>query len=208
MRYCRRSNIRRKLRADLMKLAHAILGLAAILSLGNLCAQAVSTNSLSKDFHDAPPENLRIADVLDKIPVSQTRVYLYSLDPTATFEVQEKENQSPAGSIKKSHADMFDEWIILGFAEIHSSRQKTNLLAALSQTLRHANNAWSNCIFEPRHAVRLVNQSGTNDFLICFRCELGESKGYIAGNVELTISGESQPEFERLRVKYGLRKAK
>ena len=139
---------------------------------------------------------IRIAKTIEKIPASQIRLFLYSLDP---HDVSRFEGKLPENSAKSFH------WMpVLGSIEIIPLTEKTNLLEALANGVRENQN-FSFACFDPRHGLRITTESTTNDFVICFECRSVEAYGFPPANVFL-ISGSPAATFNKYLDEYKIRK--
>ena len=139
----------------------------------------------------------RIAAAIEKIPASTVKMFLYSLDP---HDSRRFEGKLPENSNKSFH-----QFPILGSVEIAQTQEKTNLLGALAKGVRESDGFLANC-FDPRHGLRVISKSATNDFVICFSCLQVEAHGFSAGKNFLTTSSP-QPIFNKVLDQYKLKKA-
>jgi hypothetical protein len=169
-----------------MKLAFRII-LASCLFLQTIC-------NADDDFKKS---QARIADEIEKIPASNIKLFLYSLDP---HDVSRFEGKLPENSAKSFH------WMpILGSVEIIPLQEKTNLLGALAQGVRENSGEAAMC-FDPRHGLRVVTKSSTNDFVICFECLQVQSFGFTPSSY-FYVSGSPAATFNKLLDKYKMKKA-
>jgi hypothetical protein len=138
----------------------------------------------------------RIADTIEKIPASKIKLFLYSLDP---------KDQRFSGKLPENSDQVFHNYPILGSVEIIPIQEKENLLGAFAKGVREFH--WpSDCILEPRHGLRVVSDSVTNDFAICFKC--GDVAAYGFGPAESFTTGNSRAVFDKFLDEYKLKKAK
>ena len=146
---------------------------------------------------DFKKSQARIADEIEKIPASSIKLFLYSLDP---HDVNRFEGKLPENSDKSFH------WMpILGSVEIIPLQEKTNLLGALAKGVRESEGLAANC-FDPRHGLKIVTKSATNDFVICFECLQVQAYGLPSSNRFLT-SGSPAATFNKILDKYKIKKA-
>ena len=169
-----------------MKLAFRII-LASCLFLQITC-------NADDDFKKG---QARIADKIEKIPASKVKLFLYSLDP---HDVRRFEGKLPENSEESFH------WIpILGRVEIVSTQEKTNLLFAFAKGVRECNGLVASC-FDPRHGIRIVTETTTNDFVICFECLQVEAHGF--GSIQgFETSGSPNATFNKFLDEYKIKKA-
>jgi len=135
-----------------------------------------------------------LTNVIQKALITESKVYLYSIKPHALGPAQ-----------TNNANNTFCDNKVLGMAEIKPLLEKTNLLTSLANGIVNAPHFAMLC-FNPRHGVRIVNGTATNDFLICFEC----AKGYWCGSnsMEFHISGGPEPVFDQFLKEYKLQKAK
>jgi hypothetical protein len=139
----------------------------------------------------------QVAAAIEKIPASKVKLTLYSLDP---HDARIFTRELPESSDKVFHG-----YPILGKAEIIPEQEKQRLLGGLAKGVREGNfGAWC---FDPRHGLRVVNASATNDFVICYECLQVRAYGFSGGN---SFSTSASPEaiFDGFLKKYKLEKAK
>jgi hypothetical protein len=149
------------------------------------------------DLKDFKKDQARIADAIEKVPASEMRLFLYSLDP---HDASRFGGKLPENSAKSFH------WMpILGCVEIVPFQEKTNLLGALAQGVRASDSIVANC-FDPRHGLRIVTKSSTNDFVICFECLQVQAYGFAPSSYFLTGNSPAAT-FNNLLDEYKIKKA-
>ena len=84
---------------------------------------------------------------------------LLSLDPT--FLAPEE----------KAGIESFHEWELLGKATISDSETRQQLLSAFNSGVAEHDDETMILCFDPRHAIRVIHDGKTHDFIICFSCE-------------------------------------
>jgi hypothetical protein len=65
--------------------------------------------------------------------------------------------------------EMFHEHPVLGKTDIASAADRRAILAAVKQGIAQSNGTIAEC-FWPRHGLRLVQNGGQSDYVICFEC--------------------------------------
>jgi len=121
-------------------------------------------------------------------------VFLYSLDP--------KRGLSSAVNTEQ----VFHGFTILGKAEIAIEDDESAILKSFAQGIRESDGSVADC-FNPRHGLRLIIGSSTNDFAICFECLLVRPYGFNDGREFLTTASPSV-KFNDFADKYHLKKSK
>jgi len=139
-------------------------------------------------------DQARIAGEIETWPISKTQFFLYSLDP--------KGGLSSAVNTEQ----VFHGFTILGKAEVAIENDKSAILKSFVQGIRENHGSVANC-FNPRHALRLIIGSSTNDFAICFECLKVTPYGFNYGR-EFLITTSQSAEFNDFVDKYHLKKAK
>ncbi len=143
-------------------------------------------------------EKETIAKAIEQIPAAQARLYLYSLDP---HDANRFEKKLPENSDKSFH------WMpVLGKVEIVPFHEKTNLLETLATGVRESGQFGADC-FDPRHGLRVVTKSATNDFIICFECLQVQAHGFTPATGFFT-SRSPAATFNKVLDKYKIKKAK
>ncbi len=158
------------------------------------CLFLQPANSAQDDFKAGQAS---IADAIDKISVSKAKLFLYSLNPhdSRIFE----------GKLPKSPDQVFHGFPILGLAQIVSTQEKTNLLGAFASGVRASDGFIASC-FNPRHGIRVITESTTNDFVICFECLQVESYGF--GSIRgFRTGGSANTVFNKFLDEYKIKKA-
>ena len=98
----------------------------------------------------------RVAEALEKIPASEIRLFLYSLDP---HDVRRFEGKLPENSENSFH------WMpVLGVAEVTSASDRLDLLTSLAGGIRESSGLNAAC-FDPRHGLRIISKFKTNKFV-------------------------------------------
>ena len=139
-------------------------------------------------------DQARIATEIETRPLSKTQLFLYSLDPSGGIGDDVNTEQ------------VFHGFTILGKAEITIEGDKAALLRAFAQGIRESDGLVAAC-FNPRHGLRLVTGSSTNDFTICFECRSVSVYGFNHGRGFL-ITASPSGTFNELVDKYHLERAK
>ncbi len=139
-------------------------------------------------------EQARTAGQIEAWPVSKTQFFLYSLDPRGGIGYVVNTEQ------------VFHGFTILGKAEVTTEDDKAALLKAFAQGVRESDGRVAAC-FNPRHGLRLVVGSSTNDFTICFECLSVMTYGFNHGQGFL-ITASPSAAFNKFVEKYHLKKAK
>jgi hypothetical protein len=137
----------------------------------------------------------RIAGAIEKIPAAEARLYFYSLDP---HDVSRFEGKLPEDSAKSFH-----RMPVLGSVEIIALQEKTNLLGALAKGVLESGGAAADC-FDPRHGLRVVTKSSTNDFVICFECLQVQAYGF-APSCYFLIGRSPAATFNKILGKYQIK---
>lgn len=137
------------------------------------------------------------SEAIIKMPVQTARLLLFSLDP--------RPGRTGPGKMSGSPETTFHGFSILGSSEIHSHDALT-LWNAFAKGVHKSDGDVAAC-FNPRHGIRFIGASGTNDFVICFECSSVEAYNFgIWSNFSVTASPE--PVFDQFLKKYKLPKAK
>jgi len=139
----------------------------------------------------------KAADAIDKIPASKVRLFLYSLNPH-DYRVFD-------GKLPENSDQTFHRYPVLGGVEITSLEEKTNLLNAFTKGIRESDGQVAAC-FNPRHGLRIVDGTVTNDFVICFECLQVQAYGFSGGHDFLT-SGSPSGTFNKVLDEYHIKKA-
>lgn len=139
-------------------------------------------------------EQARVAGLIEAWPVSKTRFFLYSLNPNGRTNYEVNTDR------------IFHGFTILGKAEIKAADDPAALLKTFAQGIRENDGLVAFC-FDPRHGLRMVVGSVTNDFVICFQCQSVNSYGF--GDVNgFLITGSPAQAFNHLVDKYHMKKPK
>jgi hypothetical protein len=156
-------------------------------SLYSLDTNGITKNSIKQD-------QTRIAGLIETWPVSKTQFFLYSLDPSGgtNYDVNTER--------------VFHGFTILGKAEIKTEDDPTALLRTFAQGIRENDGQVAFC-FNPRHGLRLIAGSSTNDFVICFECGAVNTYGFNDGK-GFYITASPSAAFNHLVDKYHLKKPK
>ena len=75
---------------------------------------------------------------------------------------------------------VFYGYPILGKVEIVPPQERIKLLNAFAKGVRESSGDAANC-FNPRHGIRIVTETSTNDFVICFECLQVQAYGFNGG---------------------------
>jgi hypothetical protein len=78
------------------------------------------------------------------------------------------------------------------------------LINALAKGIRESDGRVMNC-FNPRHGIRLITGSTTNDLLICFECQVIKGWGFKDGDFFSTAPSPA-PVFNDMLDKYKLKR--
>ena len=181
------------------------IGILALLicvpSLTGLGDDGIAKKSQTQDdflFKKIGENQVRVAGLIEKIPAAKVKLFFYSIDPNTPRDSKNKLTEPPK--------ELFHEYPVLGFAEIVSMQDKTNLLGTFAAGIleNKTSSAWC---FEPRHGIRIVSENATNDFVICFECLQVYPYGFDSGHRFLT-SGSPAAVFNSVLEKHHIKKAK
>jgi hypothetical protein len=167
-----------------MKRIHLILLLGAILTLGDTPPPSSKT---LKEFMEAE------AAKITALPIAKAQFFLYSLNPGES----RRRDDSNAG-------EAFHHHIVLGKAQITNAEDKNALMSALAKGIRESDPERMMC-FNPRHGIRLIIDSSTNDFLICFECQLIKTFGF-NDDKSFSTTPSPAPLFNEILDKYKLKR--
>jgi hypothetical protein len=134
----------------------------------------------------------RIADSIEKFATQDIKLILFSLDPNVLHR-----------SLQDS-TNCFHFYPILGKVEIVPADEKKILISAFAKGIREGGAA-SDCLLEPRHGLRIVSDSATNDFAICFKC--GDVRAYGFNSAGSFTIGGQKAIFDKFLDEYKLKKA-
>lgn len=123
-------------------------------------------------------EESRVADELDQLARSASRIVLYSLDPA-----QRHDNAPHTETI-------FHGFGILGRSEITDQQERHVLLRALAEGVRKNDGIVAAC-FRPRHALHIEQGDRRIDLTICFECFSVQARGF---NQEKGFITSARPE--------------
>jgi len=160
--------------------------------LGCLLCQAIADTDV-----EFKKNQVQVAAAIEKILDAQVQMFLYSLDP---HDARRFEAKLPKNSDKSFHGIP-----VLGKAEITSNEEKASLIKALADGARGNDGLVANC-FDPRHGLRIVSKTATNDFVICFECLSVQTHGFKAGSGFLT-SRSPQASFDKALGEHKLKRA-
>lgn len=121
---------------------------------------------------------------------------VWSLDPSVS-PTQEKE--------KKSKPYLFHDFHSIGREELKDKDEVQKLLLSVALSIAKGPDEAYEC-FDPRHGLRIYDQKGFIDVLLCYSC----FKGVLYdGKDELWFSTtkDAEAEFDAIFLKLGLRKA-
>ncbi len=160
----------------------------------------ITISALADGQHDAFKTNqARIAAEIEAVPVSKSRMTLYSLDPDMS------KLYSRSGELKPEYTNrLFHGFMVFGKAEITAETEKAALLKAFARGIRESDGSVAHC-FNPRHGLRLITNSSTNDFTICFECHLVQTDGF-NHDPEFAINSSPAGEFNDAVSKHHLKK--
>ena len=140
----------------------------------------------------------RAAEAIEKIPASEAKLFLYALNPN--------DERVDSGKLPENSDEVFHYYPVLGKAEIIPLQEKTNLLAAFVKGIRENTGGGARC-FIPRHGLRVVTASATNDFVICYQCLRVHAYNFSVSDSFYT-SDSPGPTFDQFLKKYKLHKTK
>jgi hypothetical protein len=186
MRCSLRSNTARKLVGEVMKSFFGFVLLSCLL---------FQTASGAGD--DFKASQSRIADAIEKMGQTQDKIFLYSLNP--------KQLRISEGKPPENSDEVFHGYPILGRVEITSPEEKIRLLSAFVKGVRE-NSGFVLYCFDPRHGIRMVSETTTNDFAICFECLQVQAYGFNGGGNFLT-SNSPRTVFNDVLKKYHIKGA-
>jgi len=137
----------------------------------------------------------RIAADVEALLDSNSQMFLYSIDP----EQRQWTAVAPG--------QFFHSYMILGKVKITAQHEKTILLKSLAQGIRGGggNSIPVDC-FVPRHGLRVIIGSSTNDFLICFECRSVHT--FVFKHSDFPISDSPSGRFNESVDKHHLKKPK
>ncbi len=138
-------------------------------------------------------DQTRVATEVEKLLTPHSRVTLYSLDPVTRVETTKTDDQ------------IFHGYDILGKTELSDPKEKSLLLKSFAQGVRESNGMVAAC-FDPRHGIRIVSDSSTSDFVICFSCGSVRPRGFHSDEGFLT-SNSAKDLFNAFLDEYHLPKA-
>jgi hypothetical protein len=159
---------------------------------------AIASSVMAGDVGDIIKQRLAsqalIAEQIETWPISKTQFFLYTLDPRGGFgdDVNTKR--------------VFHGFKILRKAQVTTEEDKAAILKAFALGVRESDGSLATC-FNPRHGLRLVVGSSTNDFTICFECLSVMPYGFNDGH-EFLIAASPNATFNNFVHKYHLKKAK
>ena len=137
----------------------------------------------------------RIAAAIEKIPPSKVKLFLYSLNPRPVFGEKTPENSEK----------VFYRYPILGRIELTSAEEKRRLLESFAKGVSESDGTVAMC-FNPRHGIRIITGTATNDFVICFECQQVQACNFDTANSFLT-SGSPGNVFNQFLDEYHIKKA-
>jgi hypothetical protein len=166
-----------------MKKVYLILILGAILTIG-----------------DRPPpsaeelKNIMEAEAakITALPIARAKFFLYSLNSLPRLPDDLKEDEE------------FHNHVVLGQIEITNAEDKNALMHALAKGICESDGKVMMC-FNPRHGIRLITDSSTNDLLICFECQVIKAFGFKDGDFFSTAPSPA-PLFNDMLDKYKLKR--
>jgi hypothetical protein len=134
----------------------------------------------------------RVAEQIELLTVSKTQLFVFSLEP----------EHHP--DYRVNTETVFQGFAILGKAEIAAEAEKTSLLTAFTKGVSDSDGIVAAC-FIPRHGLRLIVDSRTNDFTICFQCRSVSASGF-NNEQGFGITGSSSNAFNDVIDKHHLKK--
>jgi len=135
----------------------------------------------------------RIPEEISALPVEQSPFLLYSLDPDG-------------GMKDVVNSKLFHGYRIHGKADIKNAEDKRTLIDAFVKGIRESDLSSALC-FNPRHGIRLVVNSSTNDFVICFEGRQVMVYGF-DDNKDILTADSSAAVFNDFLDKFHLKRAK
>ena len=118
---------------------------------------------------------------------------LYSVDPDSAYAREEKD---PEGK------ELFHGYLVLGKIDVTDASQRREIMTALRDGFAQSDGSVYKC-FDPRHAVRAVENGKTVDYLICFHCKQAEVH---EGNSHRVVptTRDPQAKFNEILTKAGV----
>lgn len=152
--------------------------------------------------NDFAANQSRAADAIEKFSAQDIKLILYSIDP----DFRHRQIQNPANFFYGYNFGY--GFPVLGKVEITSPEEKKILLSAFAKGIRGEDGTPSDdCLFQPRHGLRIIYKSNTNDFAICFTC--GDVAAYGFGPAKTLKTGNSsKAAFDKILDEYKLPEAK
>jgi uncharacterized protein (DUF488 family) len=141
-----------------------------------------------------PVAQKALADSLRSVLRPDSRVFLYAMD-----------SRLPRGRASK-RTEMFQDYRVLGRAEIKDAAENQALLDALAEGITSSNGVIAYC-FEPRHALRVETADARVDLNICFECLQIFPHGF-NGNRSIPVTRGPEAVFDAALKKHGLQKSK
>jgi len=111
---------------------------------------------------ESPPESTAKEEASRKVPDfpdSPTTLTLYSVD----FRDEEFPDNP-----KKDGKERLLNYLVLGKIEIKDPAKRKSIMAAFKQAIREP--AEPTKCFDPRHGLKVVDEKGTTEIVICFHC--------------------------------------
>ncbi len=170
-------------------MTHWIFLLASLLTL-SACKE-----KQEPEIVDLKREQVRIAEAIAKN--STAKLILFSIDPHDT--------RIFSGKLPENSDEVFHQYPILGSIEIVSNEEKKTSLRAFAKGIRESDGTTMRC-FDPRHGLRIITESATNDFVICFECLSVKAYGFPPAQNFLTTHSP-QEIFDNFLDKNQIKKA-
>ena len=148
------------------------------------------------DDEELKTKQFHVADAIEKTPVSKIKLFFYSLDPNAKTEFD--------GKLQEDTRKYFCGFKVLGRFEVVSFQEKTNLMESFTEGVREGSRGMY--CFEPRHGIRMVDGTTTNDFVICFECHQVEAYGSFPES-DFAMSSSPASTFNELLDKHKIKRA-
>lgn len=157
---------------------------------------AEKTDSKSEVTTKSPSESPTTGEESRKLPDfpdSPTTLTLYSVD----FRDEEKANRDE----KRDGKERLLNYLVLGKTEIKDPEKRKSIMAAFKQAIREP--AEPTKCFDPRHGLKVVDEKGVTEIVICFHCFQYISTGAHPARYE-TISAKPQELLDSILKEAGI----
>jgi hypothetical protein len=141
-----------------------------------------------------------VASIIRQASREATRGIVFSLEPSRN------DPSKFAPEVSVEHSDEISGILLHGYRIIGQAELKIEQVRLLAEKVA-VDTALGlidfMCIFEPRHAIRLIAENAATDILVCYSCgqiEIYDARGFTSGN----ISGVSGSEFSETLLSNGL----